>query len=62
MAFETFADFLSMTGVDGRSHGLYVWSAYFVAAGVIAFNLISPRLQRKRIVNEFQRKLRREQP
>lgn len=54
--FESFADFLAM-----GTHGLYVWTAYGVGAGVLVFNLVSPRLMRKKLVTEHKRRLRREQ-
>lgn len=54
--FDSFADFLAM-----GTHGLYVWTAYAVGAGVFVFNLVSPRLMRKKLVAEHKRRLRREQ-
>ncbi len=54
--FESFADFLAM-----GTHGLYVWTAYGVGAAVLVFNLVSPRLMRKKLVADHKRRLRREQ-
>jgi len=56
MAFESFADFINMGG-----HGLYVWLAYGIATSVVLFNLLSPRMLKKQLVKDHQRKLRREQ-
>lgn len=53
--FDSLADFLAM-----GDHGLYVWTAYAVGAAVFLFNLISPRLLRRRLVTEHKRRLRRE--
>lgn len=55
-AFDSLADFLTM----GR-HGLYVWSAYAIAAAVVFYNQISPRLQQRRLIAEHQRRQRRDQ-
>lgn len=55
-AFDNLADFLAM----GR-HGFYVWSAYAVAAAVVLYNQISPRLQQRRLIADHQRRQRREQ-
>lgn len=55
MAFESLSDFFYMGG-----HGFYVWLAYAIAAGVVAFNLLSPRILKKQLIKEHQRKVRRE--
>lgn len=55
-AFDSFAAFLAM-----GDHGFYVWSSYAVGAGVIAFNMISPRLHRHRLISDHKRRMRREQ-
>lgn len=55
-AFNSLAEFLAM-----GDHGLYVWSAYAVGAAVIGFNVITPRLMRRKLITEHQRRLRREQ-
>lgn len=56
-AFDSLAAFLAM-----GEHGLYVWTAYAVGAGVMLFNILSPRLLRKRLILEHQRRMRRERP
>lgn len=55
-AFDSFSAFLAM-----GDHGFYVWSAYAVGAAVIAFNIITPRLQRQRLISDHKRRMRREQ-
>lgn len=55
-AFDSFSAFLAM-----GDHGFYVWSAYAVGAAVIAFNIITPRLQRQRLISDHKRRIRREQ-
>lgn len=55
MFFDSFSDFLAMGG-----HGLYVWSAYGIAAVVLLGNIIAPILKRKQIISEQARRLRRE--
>jgi heme exporter protein D len=55
-AFDSFPAFLAMGG-----HSLYVWSAYLVGAAVIAFNVITPRLHRQRLISDHKRRQRREQ-
>jgi heme exporter protein D len=42
-------------------HGLYVWSAYFIGACIILFNVMSPILIKKKLVKDNQRRQRREQ-
>lgn len=54
-AFDSFAAFLAM-----GDHGLYVWTSYGVAVGVVLYNQLSPRLLRRRLVTEHQRRRRRE--
>jgi heme exporter protein D len=56
MAFETFAEFLAM----GR-HGSYVWSAYGITFAIVAWNVLQPWLQRRRLMREQAALLRREQ-
>lgn len=55
-AFNSFSAFVAM-----GDHGLYVWSAYAVSAAVIAFNVITPRLYRHRLISDHKRRMRREQ-
>ena len=47
MAFDSFADFLSMNG-----HGVYVWSAYGITLLVLAGNLLYPLFARRRFLQE----------
>jgi heme exporter protein D len=55
MSFESFGDFLAM----GR-HGVYVWSAYGICLIVLAINVFSPLLARRRYLQQEARRLRRE--
>lgn len=55
MFFNSFSEFLAMGG-----HGLYVWSAYGIAAVVLIGNIVAPLLKRKQIISEQARRLRRE--
>jgi heme exporter protein D len=55
-AFDSVTAFFAM-----GDHGFYVWSAYAVRAAVIAFNIISPRMMRQRLITDHKRRLRREQ-
>lgn len=56
MSFNSISEFLAMGG-----HGLYVWLSYGLGAGVIAANLILPKLSRNRLLAEQKRRLRREE-
>lgn len=56
MFFESFADFLAM----GR-HGFYVWLCYGIALLLFVLNAVQPILQKKKIIKEQARRLRREQ-
>lgn len=51
--FETFADFLSMSG-----HGPYVWAAYAITFISLVYLLLSPVRQKKAFVKQ-QRKMQR---
>ena len=55
MSFASFSDFLDM-----GHHGLYVWSAYGICLLVLAVNVASPVLARRRYLQEEARRLRRE--
>ncbi|WP_426152731.1 heme exporter protein CcmD [Pseudomonas sp. DC3000-4b1] len=55
MSFSSLGDFLAM----GR-HGAYVWSAYGVGLGVLAWNLVAPWRARRRLLLEAARRARRE--
>ena len=49
-------EFLSMGG-----YAFYVWSSYGIAALVLLANLVVPMRQRKQLVADLRRKVRREQ-
>ncbi|MEE9100876.1 heme exporter protein CcmD [Pseudomonas sp. QE6] len=55
MSFQSFGDFLAM-----GHHGPYVWSAYAISLAVLAINVASPMLARRRYLQEEARRLRRE--
>jgi len=54
--FESFTDFLAM-----GNHGLYVWLAYGIFAGVISFIILSVRSRSKTFIKQQLQKIRREQ-
>lgn len=60
MYFETVADFICMPSNNG-CHGTYVWTAYGIALAVILFNVISPKLMKKKLIADQKRRERREQ-
>lgn len=53
MYFENWSGFWLMGG-----HGLYVWSAYAVALGVVVYNLLVPFLARRQLLVEIRRQRR----
>ena len=55
MSFDSFGAFLAM-----GKHGLYVWSAYGICVAVLAINVASPLLARRRYLQQEARRLRRE--
>jgi heme exporter protein D len=55
MNFASFSDFLAM-----GKHGLFVWSAYGICLTVLAINVLSPLLARRRYLQQEARRLRRE--
>ena len=55
MEFNSFAEFIAM----GR-HGLYVWLSYGITAVIVAYNVVQPVLQRRRLLKEQAQRLRRE--
>lgn len=55
MSFSSFADFIAMDG-----HGIYVWLAYGIAFFIFLFNLILPLMNRKELLTNLARRLRRE--
>lgn len=55
MQFHSFAEFIAM-----GTHGFYVWLAYGFAALVVAWNVLQPILQRRRLLKQQAQRLRRE--
>lgn len=55
MQFHSFAEFIAM-----GNHGFYVWLAYGLTALIIVWNVVQPKLQRKRLLKEQAQRLRRE--
>ncbi|WP_415905121.1 heme exporter protein CcmD [Neptuniibacter sp. QD48_55] len=55
MSFDSFSDFVAMGG-----HGLYVWLSYAIALFVIVINIVNPALQKKKVISDLVRRLRRE--
>jgi len=55
VSFSSFADFIAMDG-----HGIYVWLAYGIAFFIFLFNLILPLMNRKELLTNLARRLRRE--
>ena len=53
MYFDSWSGFLIMEG-----HGFYVWSAYAVAATVVAYNLIAPFMAKRRVIAQVRRQER----
>lgn len=54
--FDSLNDFLYMQG-----HGVFVWTAYALAAVVMGWLIVSPWLQQRRLRQRIQRQYRREQ-
>ena len=65
MAFENLNDFISMCYVapigDTRCHGGFVWSAYAIALTVVVLNVVGVIRQRRKVITQIRRKVRREQ-
>lgn len=65
MAFESLNDFMTMCYVTpmgfDRCHGGFVWSAYGLATLVVVGNLLAVIRQRKKVIQQIRRKMRREQ-
>ena len=55
MSFDSFGDFLAM-----GKHGLFVCTAYGICLSVLAINVVSPLLARRRYLQQEARRLRRE--
>jgi heme exporter protein D len=45
---------------DMGGHGLYVWSSYFIALLIFAWNVVQPLRRRRQVVAEHRRRLTRE--
>lgn len=56
MSFDSFSDFLAMGG-----HALYVWSSFALGLVVLLGNVIAPIMQRKKLIAEQLRRIRREE-
>ena len=56
MYFDSLSAALAMDG-----HGVYVWSAYFIAITAIALILILPKRKEKKILAQFAGEFRRQQ-
>ena len=55
MSFDSLQSFIAMGG-----HGPYVWGSYLVAAVVVAYNVVSPVIARRRVITDAQDAMRRE--
>ncbi|TEW56721.1 heme exporter protein CcmD [Psychromonas sp. RZ22] len=56
MAFSSFSEFLAMGG-----YGFYVWLAYGVSLLSVIFLIIDTVYRRKKIFNQVEQRLQREQ-
>lgn len=56
MSFDSFSDFLAMGG-----HAVYVWSCFALGLVVMLGNVIAPMLERKKLISEQLRRIRREE-
>ena len=55
MNFDSLSEFLAMGG-----HGFYVWLSYAIALVVIVINIVGPVMQKKKVIADVKRRLRRE--
>ncbi|MFW1677706.1 heme exporter protein CcmD [Pontibacter sp. JAM-7] len=55
MSFSSLSEFFAMGG-----HGLYVWLSYAIALVVLILNVINPVMQKKKVLADLSRRLRRE--
>lgn len=55
MNFESFSDFIAMGG-----HGFYVWLSYAIALVIVVINIVSPVMQKKKVLTDLARRMRRE--
>lgn len=53
--FDSLGDFLYMQG-----HGVFVWSAYAISLLIMAWLVLSPWIQQRRLRQQLQRQYRRE--
>lgn len=56
MSFDSFSEFLAMGG-----HGFYVWSSFALGLIVLVGNVVLPMLERKKLMAEQLRRIRREE-
>ena len=56
MYFDSFSAALAMDG-----HGIYVWSAYFIATTAIALMLTLPKRKERKVLAQLTGELRRQQ-
>jgi heme exporter protein D len=56
--WNSFGDFLTMCGPDGRCYALYVWGSFGVTALVMAFEPVFLVRRRKNTIARLQRQLR----
>lgn len=55
MSFDSISEFFAMGG-----HGLYVWLSYAIALTILILNIINPVMQKKKVLTDLARRLRRE--
>lgn len=55
MNFESFSDFIAMGG-----HGFYVWLSYAIALVIVVINIVSPVMQKRKVLTDLARRMRRE--
>ena len=61
MVFENMADLISMCNEGfSRCHGVYVWSSYALGLSVIAYNLLTPIIEKRRLLKQHRRRKVRE--
>jgi len=55
VSFDSISEFFAMGG-----HGLYVWLSYAIALTILILNIINPVMQKKKVLTDLARRLRRE--
>lgn len=55
MSFDSISEFFAMGG-----HGLYVWLSYAIALAILILNIMNPVMQKKKVLTDLARRLRRE--